>query len=214
MHDYSQSIHQRITWSRIAYRFLDVFSIFLGWALVVNYLPDLNSKATLIVALVTIGIFNIVGELVGLYRNWQAVAFERETTCCLITFIFTMLGMATIGHVSQYTTELSGNALLLWFCFTPVVSLASRVILRVVLRWMISRGIHSRSFAIVGVNELGIQLVRNVNNAPEQQLNFLGFFDDRPQDRTKDLPEDINVCLLYTSPSPRDRTRSRMPSSA
>ena len=25
---------------------------------------------------------------------------------------------------------------------------------------------------------------------------------------------DINACLLYTSPSPRDRTRSRMPSSA
>ena len=35
-----------------------------------------------------------------------------------------------------------------------------------------------------------------------------------------DLPESIeyptngNSCLLYTSPSPRDRTRSRMPSSA
>ena len=26
--------------------------------------------------------------------------------------------------------------------------------------------------------------------------------------------EQINTCLLYTSPSPRDRTRSRMPSSA
>ena len=25
---------------------------------------------------------------------------------------------------------------------------------------------------------------------------------------------ELNVCLLYTSPSPRDRTRSRMPSSA
>ena len=24
----------------------------------------------------------------------------------------------------------------------------------------------------------------------------------------------VNICLLYTSPSPRDRTRSRMPSSA
>ena len=39
---------------------------------------------------------------------------------------------------------------------------------------------------------------------------------------TKELVEDcselkkigINSCLLYTSPSPRDRTRSRMPSSA
>ena len=28
------------------------------------------------------------------------------------------------------------------------------------------------------------------------------------------LPTFIGTCLLYTSPSPRDRTRSRMPSSA
>ena len=30
------------------------------------------------------------------------------------------------------------------------------------------------------------------------------------------FPDEINIntCLLYTSPSPRDRTRSRMPSSA
>ena len=28
------------------------------------------------------------------------------------------------------------------------------------------------------------------------------------------LSGDTNTCLLYTSPSPRDRTRSRMPSSA
>ena len=27
-------------------------------------------------------------------------------------------------------------------------------------------------------------------------------------------PKDLGTCLLYTSPSPRDRTRSRMPSSA
>ena len=28
------------------------------------------------------------------------------------------------------------------------------------------------------------------------------------------MPAGFHVCLLYTSPSPRDRTRSRMPSSA
>ena len=31
---------------------------------------------------------------------------------------------------------------------------------------------------------------------------------------TAEMWESINSCLLYTSPSPRDRTRSRMPSSA
>ena len=33
-------------------------------------------------------------------------------------------------------------------------------------------------------------------------------------ERDEDLFDAIKACLLYTSPSPRDRTRSRMPSSA
>ena len=33
-----------------------------------------------------------------------------------------------------------------------------------------------------------------------------------PAEKTDDKA--VNFCLLYTSPSPRDRTRSRMPSSA
>ena len=41
-----------------------------------------------------------------------------------------------------------------------------------------------------------------------------------PEDDPRTLPDDrgnfaiMHACLLYTSPSPRDRTRSRMPSSA
>ena len=35
-------------------------------------------------------------------------------------------------------------------------------------------------------------------------------YDDQP----KKFNEQVKSCLLYTSPSPRDRTRSRMPSSA
>ena len=35
-----------------------------------------------------------------------------------------------------------------------------------------------------------------------------------PELRRRFYPEIDYICLLYTSPSPRDRTRSRMPSSA
>ena len=38
--------------------------------------------------------------------------------------------------------------------------------------------------------------------------------EDEQAAEVKDLEERIANCLLYTSPSPRDRTRSRMPSSA
>ena len=36
--------------------------------------------------------------------------------------------------------------------------------------------------------------------------------DAAPEEKARGIT--INTCLLYTSPSPRDRTRSRMPSSA
>ena len=47
--------------------------------------------------------------------------------------------------------------------------------------------------------------------------------DDEPTDGAEfdlediledDVVEEISICLLYTSPSPRDNTLSRMPSSA
>ena len=45
------------------------------------------------------------------------------------------------------------------------------------------------------------------------QDNFLIFAESVWQDFIYRKTKDPN-CLLYTSPSPRDRTRSRMPSSA
>ena len=44
-----------------------------------------------------------------------------------------------------------------------------------------------------------------------READSVGFLDMTPPDRVRHL---IMTCLLYTSPSPRDRTRSRMPSSA
>ena len=53
---------------------------------------------------------------------------------------------------------------------------------------------------------------------PVRELNFVGPVIPtlyKLIDVTKEtIAEMIKVCLLYTSPSPRDRTRSRMPSSA
>ena len=46
--------------------------------------------------------------------------------------------------------------------------------------------------------------------APLNQIKVLSFKDKGEWT----LESKYNICLLYTSPSPRDRTRSRMPSSA
>ena len=41
------------------------------------------------------------------------------------------------------------------------------------------------------------------------QLRLYAFYKHATFDKTQ-----FNICLLYTSPSPRDRQKSRMPSSA
>ena len=70
-------------------------------------------------------------------------------------------------------------------------------------------------FTLVQLQESMLeQEYRAICEAAEKNLKqastiILSDFDFR-----EDLTRDLQACLLYTSPSPRDRTRSRMPSSA
>ena len=50
-----------------------------------------------------------------------------------------------------------------------------------------------------------------LNAKVEQEVKFSKHANQRLENRNIELSED---CLLYTSPSPRDRSVSRMPSSA
>ena len=47
-----------------------------------------------------------------------------------------------------------------------------------------------------------------------RSVDSFTFNNYRPAQPDPSVIQSLNYCLLYTSPSPRDRTRSRMPSSA
>jgi putative colanic acid biosynthesis UDP-glucose lipid carrier transferase len=54
------------------------------------------------------------------------------------------------------------------------------------------RGINTRRVAVVGVNELSLQLARNLQHSPELGLKLNGFYDDRPADRRPELPGQLS----------------------
>ena len=66
---------------------------------------------------------------------------------------------------------------------------------RIISRWIQHArrllGYKRRKFAIVGVNELGFQLARNIEASPEMGLSLAGFFDDRPEERNPAIPADL-----------------------
>ncbi len=183
-----QPIRRHDTWPRLALKILDSLAIAFGLAMLICWIPDLNSKSTIVICLIAVGVFSVIAEFAGLYRDWRGIAFEREATCAFIAWILTFGALAALGQFSAYSSELSPRGLLIWFGYSPVMSLAMRMLFRGAFRWLNERGINTRSFAVVGANELGLQLIKNVNATPDLGLNLLGFFDDRPTDRHVELP--------------------------
>ena len=56
------------------------------------------------------------------------------------------------------------------------------------------------------------QFNKNHPDTPVQMLDLERIFDTLEKSCSSRI--DVRICLLYTSPSPRDKRQSRMPSSA
>ena len=69
----------------------------------------------------------------------------------------------------------------------------------------------SSKILIVGVGGLGCPAAENLVRAG---IGTIGLIDSDIVNLSNIHRQSLFTCLLYTSPSPRDRTRSRMPSSA
>lgn len=190
-----RQIHQQNTWQRLIVKSLDASAIVMGLFALITWFPDVNSKSTIVIGLVAIGIFNFSAEVIGLYRNWRGIAFEKEATAALIAWSMTLLVLGGLGQLSIYSTELTGPCLITWLSLTTVLALGFRLVRRWYYRWMQQRGVNTRGYAVVGINDLGIHLARNVNSTPELGLKFLGYYDDRPDERVAKLPGDISTNL-------------------
>ena len=190
-----QQLHHQDGWQQTLLKVTDAFSIAIGLYMLVLCMPTTNSKSTILISLVAFGIFTFVAEVVGLYRRWHGVPFAREAGCTIVTWAGTVFLLASLGQFTQYSTEISTVGLSLWFAFTPVFSLSARVARRWYNRTMNAAGINTRSFAVVGINDLGIQVVRSINETPDLGLKFKGYFDDRPENRRTELPLELDVDL-------------------
>ena len=78
--------------------------------------------------------------------------------------------------------------------------------------WYCQREIHKLSYHPRLPSPPCLSVVKELNNFIVDNDIELVFY--KCGDIEKNLCKELDICLLYTSPSPRDRTRSRMPSSA
>jgi putative colanic acid biosynthesis UDP-glucose lipid carrier transferase len=184
-----RKIHQSFPITATVCRLTDGCSIALGLFLALQWRPEMSGEQAMLLSTSAIIAMFILGECFGMYRNWRGASGEREVLCALFTWGATLLTLIVLGFAIRAFDQFSRGVLLAWFVCTPALMLGFRITIRTLQRTLRSHGMNRKTYAIVGVNELGIQLAHNIENSPETGLQLIGFFDDRPDERLMSIPE-------------------------
>jgi putative colanic acid biosysnthesis UDP-glucose lipid carrier transferase len=193
MTNYIRRIQQQWSPAGVLYRVTDAVCIACG-ILIASREAQARWTTTdhyVLAGLSAIILYYLVAELSGMYRSWRGVSTEREIVTVLFAWGFTLVLLLIWGFLVKHTQEFSRLAIFTWFAVSPILMIGCRLGIRILLRLLRSSGYNARNFAIVGVTELGFQLARNIENLPEMGLKLVGFYDDRDDQRTPDVPDDV-----------------------
>ena len=182
-------IHQ--TWSlcETMYRLIDVASILTGLVVAVRLQVGQLNDFYLLSGAAAVILFYLLGEITGMYRNWRGVSVEREIVCASGTWGATVPTSLVLATVTRYSIGADRSFIFTWTLLTFALLVTTRLGLRMVLYLLRSRGYNARGFAVVGINDLAIELAHRIKSAPELGLELKGFYDDRDDERLMELPD-------------------------
>jgi putative colanic acid biosysnthesis UDP-glucose lipid carrier transferase len=187
----------RPSWSvcDLLYRLLDVAGIMLGMVISLAWEGRAVDEYHLLAGAAAAIVFYLTCEISGMYRNWRGVSIEHELLCASVSWAATVPLLLALGVMTKYANWVDRSFVLGWFLVTLTLIGSFRMGVRLVLCFLRARGYNQRGFAIVGVNDLGIELARRIEQAPELGLRLTGFYDDRYDQRLPSLPDVIGQKL-------------------
>jgi putative colanic acid biosysnthesis UDP-glucose lipid carrier transferase len=183
----ARRIHQQISILGSLYRLADAASVAGGLSLAVWLLGNAPADYLLPGAAAII-VHYLVAELGGMYRSWRGVSANREAFAALGTWFAAFVVLAAIGFATGRLADFPRIVLGTWLLGTALFLIVSHGLLRLGQRSMWLRGLNTKGCAIVGVTDLGIQLAHNLAGMPELGLRVAGYYDDRPPERSPQLP--------------------------
>jgi len=173
------------------HRLIDALLLALCTLVALDRTPAISWREWVAVSAAAIVVHHTVAELSGLYRSWRGAGLRRELACLLLTWAYAVPVLFGLGMLIGYNGASTYQSKLTWILITPLTLMSGRVVLRCVQRYLRARGFNTKSVAICGINDLGIQLAKNLASSPELGLRIAGFFDDRPTHRTAEIPTNL-----------------------
>jgi putative colanic acid biosynthesis UDP-glucose lipid carrier transferase len=161
---------------------------------------DIHSR-TWTVGLIGGILFYLFGEIVGLYHATRSRSPDHELVATTGAWLGALTTLSGIGFLARWSDTFSRSSIIAWFLLAGLCLLLARMVFRACLECLARRGWGVRRTAIAGMNSLGLRVAENTTLHPECGLNFVGFFDDREQERLATVPDGMpgfmgNIDLL------------------
>ncbi len=131
----------------------------------------------------------ITAETTGLYRNWDGARRYRRWSTALGTWALVFVAWAVLRlFFDPILLEVPRGWVIEWWMVTAGGLVLHRLLSHQILGTLRRHNCCTKRAAIAGVNELGVQLAETFGATPDLGARVVGFYDDRPADRTCDIP--------------------------
>ena len=114
----------------------------------------------------------------------SANSAHAQSSNMLIYWAVMIFALVFIGYITGTTDLFDVTVLYIWAVITPILILAANFIFRTLLLLSLKSAKNQRKVVIVGANEESHKLAHNILSNAVYGLNLVGYFDDRPEERT------------------------------
>lgn len=157
----------------------DILAIpfFLWVSFQVNGIGSLTLEYVFASLIAIIG-FQFIANVRGLYRSMRGESLSLEVQKCVTYWFITFLTVFFTFYYFVVKAELFYNVMTIWLFTVMLYFISSRLAIRMVLRFMRTKGYNQRQVVIVGAGETGQKLAENIISSPSLGINLSGFYDD------------------------------------
>jgi putative colanic acid biosynthesis UDP-glucose lipid carrier transferase len=132
-------------------------------------------KAALMVGIL---LSSLVFSKLNVYRAWRGVSMLEEFRLLAVAWSIVVLSMIVLAFLAKMGASYSRVWGALWAVSACMGLVASRILLRYLLRRLRARGLNLRQIVLVGAGDLGREVARRITSTHWSGFDVKGFFFD------------------------------------
>ncbi|TPQ25257.1 undecaprenyl-phosphate glucose phosphotransferase [Methylomonas koyamae] len=188
-------------------RATDTALIFITLYLSLHVYREPFTKEYLGLFIVCTVLFGIFAEHQEIYHGWRGDPMFDDAIRILLSWIFAFALVAGGFFVFDFGFEYSREVMELWLPLAPLSIIVLHTLRRSALSYLRLHGINTRTYAILGGNGLGRRLNVALTEMPWLGYQFIGFFDDRIENKQRREQEDMVDNIIGDFKELLDRAR-------